>query len=109
MANLYGKIIDGSFGRYYKRFRELHATSEDTAVTTETLFPDGKGMWDSKALREMLNFGVVKKAPGNKYYLNEKLASNSNAVLKQRLILVGIALVIGLVLGLLSRYGIIEI
>ncbi len=109
MANLYGKILGGSFGKYYERFRELHATSEDTAVTKEELFPDGRGVWDAKALREMTEFGIIKKAPGNKYWLNESLASNPNKVLKQRLILVAIALVIGVALGLLSRYGIIEI
>ncbi len=109
MGKIYGKALHGSFCKYYERFRELHALSEDTAVTKEELFPNGCGLWERRVLHEMTEFGVVKKAPGKKYWLNEELSNNPDRVLNQRLILVAVALVLGIILGLLSRCGIINL
>lgn len=107
MAKTYKDMMDQTFADYYARFRALHATSEANAVTKEDLFPDGESVIDRDRMHKMLSMEVVKRADGNRYWLDEKRAADGNAVLKQRLIMVVIAVVAGLVIGLLKRQGII--
>lgn len=90
MSNQYGKMLDEAYGTYYERFRTLGAISKETAVTIEELFPEGETLVDRDRMHKMLSSEIVKRQGVNKYWLNEKMASDPGKVLKQRLlVLVG--------------------
>ncbi|MBE6871209.1 MAG: hypothetical protein E7491_04575 [Ruminococcaceae bacterium] len=106
MGNKYGDMLDSAFGEYYEKFRALNALTKETAVTTEELFPDGQTLVDADRMHKMLSAGIVKRVGVNKYWLNEKMASDSKEVLKQRLLVVAAGIVLGIVLVLLKKFGI---
>ena len=108
MAKQYQKMLDGAFGEYYERFRALNALSADTAVTRAELFPNGESLTDRDRMHKMLSMEIVKRAGAGCYWLDESRAANGNGVLKQRLIIIAIALVLGLALGILRRMGILN-
>lgn len=107
MKNVYGKMLDDVFSPYYERFRELGALSKETAVTKAELFPEGQSLLDPDRMHKMLSAGIVKRAGANRYWLNEKMASNPNAVLKQRLMVILAAIIFAAVILILQKYGII--
>ena len=103
----YKDILDSAFTSYYDRFRELRALSKENAVTLEELFPDGETMIDRDKMHKMLSMEIVKRAGMNRYWLDEKRAADGNSVLKQRIIMILIAVIVGVSIGLLKRRGII--
>jgi hypothetical protein len=109
MANIYGKMMDSAFGPYYERFRALKAVSKDNAVSGDTLFPEGQTIRDKEAMHKMLSSGIVKRVGLDNYWLDEKVVSNPNGVLKQRLLVILGALAFAGLLLLLDHLGIIQI
>ena len=107
MAKGYQAMMDSAFSEYYERFRTLNALSKETAVTREELFPNGESMIDRDRMHQMLSMEVVKRAGMNRYWLDEKRAADGNGVLKQRIIIIIIAVILGLTIGILKRMGII--
>ena len=105
----YQDMLDKAFTVYYERFRELNALSKENAVTRDELFPDGESMLDRDNMHKMLSMEIVKRVGLNRYWLDEKRAADGNAVLKQRILIIVIALILGLTLGILARMGIINI
>ena len=106
MANNFKDQLDRAFAAYYARFRELNALSEENAVTREELFPDGESMMDADGMHKMLSMNIVKRVGMNRYWLDEKRAADGKGVLKQRIMIIVIALVLGIALGILKRKGI---
>ena len=108
MAKNYKELLDGAFVEYYDRFRELNALSKENAVTRAELFPNGESFIDRDRMHNMLSMEIVKRVGINRYWLDEKRAADGNGVLKQRIILVVIALVLGVTMGMLNRMGILN-
>jgi hypothetical protein len=104
----YKDMLDSAFTAYYERFRKLNALSKENAVTRAELFPDGETMIDADRMHKMLSMDIVKRVGVNRYWLYEKRAADGNGVLKQRIIMIVIAVIIGLTIGILSRMGIIN-
>lgn len=104
----YKDMLDSAFTEYYERFRKLNALSKENAVTRAELFPDGETMIDADRMHKMLSMDIVKRVGVNRYWLDEKRAADGNGVLKQRIIMIVIAVIIGLTIGILSRMGIIN-
>lgn len=104
----YKDMLDSAFTEYYDRFRKLNALSKENAVTRDELFPDGETMIDADRMHKMLSMDIVKRVGMNRYWLNEKRAADGNGVLKQRIIMIVIAIIIGLTIGILSRMGILN-
>lgn len=104
----YQQMLDSAFETYYARFRELRALSEENAVTREELFPEGESMIDRDRMHKMLSMNIVRRVGLNRYWLDEKKAADGNSVLKQRLILIAIAVVLGVTIGILARMGILN-
>lgn len=102
----YQKMLDSAFSAYYARFRELNAMSKEDAVTREELFPEGESMIDRDRMHKMLSMDIVKRVGLNRYWLDEKRASDGNGVLRQRILIIVIAVILGLALGILRRMGI---
>ena len=102
----YQDMLDSAFNAYYDRFRELRALDKENAVTIEELFPDGQTMIDRDRMHKMLSMEIVKRVGLNRYWLDEKRAADGNGVLKQRIIIIVIAVIIGVVIGILKRQGI---
>ena len=108
MSNVYGNMMDSAFGPYYERFRALKATSEETAVPRNQIFPEGESLRDKDAMHKMLSTGVVKRVGMNNYFLDEELIANPNKVLMQRLFIILGAVAFAGVLLLLRHFGIIN-
>ena len=108
MAESYKELLDGAFEEYYNRFRELNALSKENAVTRAELFPNGETLIDADRMHKMLSMEIVKRVGMNRYWLDEKRAADGKGVLKQRVILIVIALVLGLAIGTLSRMGVLN-
>ena len=108
MADSYKNMLDSAFSQYYDRFRELNALSKETAVTKAELFPDGQNLIDPDRMHKMLSMGIVKRAGLNRYWLDEKRANDGKGILKQRIWMLVIAFILGIILGLLKRNGIIN-
>ena len=104
----YKDMLDSAFSEYYARFRELNATSRENAVTRAELFPDGESRIDADRMHKMLSMDIVKRVGMNRYWLDEKRAADGSGVLKQRILLIVIALVLGLTIGILRRMGILN-
>lgn len=104
----YKDMPDKAFTEYYDRFRELTALSKENAVTRAELFPDGETRIDADRMHKMLSMEIVKRVGMNRYWLDEKRAADGNGVLKQRIIMIVIAVILGLALGILSRMGILN-
>ena len=102
----YKDMLDSAFSSYYARFRELRALDKENAVTLEELFPDGQTMIDRDRMHKMLSMDIVKRVGLNRYWLNEKRAADGKAVLRQRILLIVVAVILGVALGVLSRMGI---
>ena len=102
----YKDMLDSAFSSYYDRFRDLRALSKEDAVTLEELFPEGQTMIDRDRMHKMLSMEIVKRAGMNRYWLDEKRAADGNGVLKQRIIMIVIAVVLGVTIGILKRQGI---
>ncbi len=107
MDKKYGKLLENTFAPYYERFRKLNAISPDTAVTKAELFPEGQSFLDPDRMHKLLSMEIVKRKGIDKYWLDEERAANPGAVLRQRILILIIALVLGTVLGLLKKNGII--
>ena len=105
----YQDMLDSAFAKYYDRFRKLNALSEGNAVTRDQLFPEGESMVDRDQMHKMLSMNIVKRVGMNRYWLDEERAADGNGVLKQRIIMIIIAAIIGITLGILSNMGIINI
>ena len=101
-------MLDSAFTPYYDRFRELRAISKENAVTLAELFPEGESMTDQKRMHKMLSMDIVRRVGVNRYWLDEKRAANGKGVLKQRILIIVIAVILGLGLGILSRMGILN-
>lgn len=108
MAESYKELLDGAFEEYYNRFRELNALSKENTVTRAELFPNGETLIDADRMHKMLSMEIVKRVGMNRYWLDEKRAADGKGVLKQRVILIVIALVLGLAIGTLSRMGVLD-
>ena len=108
MAKSYKEMMDDAFGTYYDRFRALNALSRETAVTRAELFPEGETVIDADRMHKMLSMEVVKRVGMNRYWLDEKRAADGNGVLKQRLLMIVIAVVLGLGIALLRNMGILN-
>lgn len=104
----YKDMLDKAFTAYYERFRKLNALSKETAVTREELFPEGESMTDADRMHKMLSMDIVKRVGLNRYWLDEKRAADGNGVLRQRILIIVIAVVIGLTIGILRRLGILN-
>ena len=104
----YKDMLDSAFSSYYERFRQLRALDKENAVTLEELFPEGQSVIDRDRMHKMLSMEIVKRVGMNRYWLDEKRAASGNSVLKQRLILIAIALVLGVTVGILVRMGILN-
>ena len=102
----YKDMLDSAFSSYYERFRQLRALDKENAVTLEELFPEGQSMIDRDRMHKMLSMEIVKRVDMNRYWLDEKRAADGNGVLKQRIVIIVIAVIAGLVIGLLKRQGI---
>ena len=102
----YKAMLDNAFSSYYARFRELKALSKEDAVTLDELFPEGETMIDRDKMHKMLSMNIVKRVGLNRYWLDEKRAEDGKGVLKQRIIMVVIAVILGVALGILKRQGI---
>lgn len=109
MARSYKDLLDGAFIEYYERFRELNALSKENAVKGSELFPDGQSLIDRDRMHKMLSMNIVKRVGFNRYWLDENRAADGKGVLRQRIVILAIALVLGLILGILSRKGILDI
>lgn len=109
MAGNYQNMLDGTFGRYYQRFRELNAVTRENAVTPEELFPNERPALLHDRMHKMLSMGIVKRAGLNRYWLDEKRASDSKGILKQRLLMVVAAVVLALLLVALDKFGIVSL
>ena len=109
MADLYKKMLDDTFTKYYERFRELNALSKENAVTKAELFPDGQNLLDPDRMHKMLSAGIVKRVGFNRYWLDENRANDSKGILKQRLLIVVLGLIFGLILVALEKMGIINL
>ena len=101
----YKDMLDRAFSVYYDRFRELKAVDKENAVTLEELFPDGQSMIDRDRMHKMLSMDIVKRVGLNRYWLDEKRAADGNGVLKQRILILVVALILGTALGILGRMG----
>lgn len=108
MAKAYKEMLDQTFAKYYERFRDLNALSRENAVTREELFPDGETMIDADRMHKLLSMDIVKRVGMNRYWLDEKRAQDGKGVLKQRILLVVIAVVLGVAIGILKRMGILN-
>ena len=104
----YKDMLDSAFSKYYDRFRELNALSKENAVTREMLFPEGETLTDADRMHKMLSMDIVKRVGVNRYWLDEKRAADGNGVLKQRILLIVVAVVLGLAIGILNRMGILN-
>ncbi len=102
----YKDMLDSAFSSYYARFRELGALSKENAVTREELFPNGETMIDRDRMHKMLSMDIVKRVGMNRYWLDEKRAADGNGVLKQRILIIVIAVIAGVIIGILKRQGI---
>ena len=102
----YKDMLDSAFSSYDDRFRELRALNKENAVTLEELFPDGQSVVDRDRMHKMLSMEIVKRVGMNRYWLDEKRAADGNGVLKQRIIMIIIAVVLGVTIGILKRQGI---
>ena len=107
MANGYQKMQDAAFAPYYERFKLCKALSEENAVTRAELFPEGESPIDADRMHKMLSMEIVKRVGMNRYWLDEKRAADGNGVLKQRIIMIVIAVILGVAIGILKRQGII--
>lgn len=104
----YQDMLDSAFTAYYDRFRELRALSKENAVTIGELFPDGQTMIDRDRMHKMLSMDIVKRVGMDRYWLDEKRAADGKGVLKQRILMIVIAVILGLALGILNRMGILN-
>ena len=104
----YQNMLDSAFTAYYDRFRQLRALSRENAVTIDELFPDGETIIDQKRMHKMLSMDIVRRVGLNRYWLDEKRAADGKGVLKQRIIMIVIAVILGLALGILNRMGILN-
>ena len=103
----YKDMLDKAFVSYYERFQKLKALDKENAATLEELFPDGQTMVDRDRMHQMLSMGIVKRVGMNRYWLDEKRAADGNGVLKQRILIIVIAVIFGVAIGILKRQGII--
>ena len=104
----YHDMLDSAFTEYYERFRKLNALSKETAVTRDELFPEGESLTDADRMHKMLSMDIVKRVGVNRYWLDEKRAADGKGVLKQRILIIVIAVIIGLTIGILHRMGILN-
>ena len=106
MSDSYQKMLDGAFGEYYERFRELNALSKENAVTKAELFPDGQDLLTPDRMHKMLSMGIVKRVGLNRYWLDEKRAGDGKGILKQRLLIIALAVVFAIAYVMLQKAGI---
>ncbi len=109
MSENYQKMMDSTFGEYYERFREMNALSKENAVTIEELFPEGRPFLLNDRMHKMLSSGIVKRVGMNRYWLDEKRASDSKGVLKQRLLVVAAGILFAVLLLILDKFGILSL
>lgn len=97
MKDNYKIIIDNAFGRYYELFRKKDALDKEHAVTIEELFgEEAPSSADRQMFKKMVSFGLVRRT-GEQYWLDEKKAGNPMAVYRQRMAVIGIAMILVLV------------
>ena len=104
----YKDMLDSAFAAYYDRFRELNALSKENAVTRAELFPNGESMIDQDRMHKMLSMDIVKRVGMNRYWLDEKRAADGKGVLRQRIIIIVIAVILGVTIGILRNLGILN-
>lgn len=89
--------MNSLFEPYIKKFRELNAISEQSAVTKEQLFAENQTISDSDIMHKMLSAGIVKRTGINKYWLDENVVANPKGVLKQRFGVIILGIILGIV------------
>ena len=104
----YQDMLDSAFAEYYDRFRRLNALSRENAVTRAELFPEGESRIDADRMHKMLSMDIVKRVGMDRYWLDEKRAADGSGVLKQRILVIVIAVVLCLAIGILRRKGILN-
>lgn len=104
----YQDMLDSAFAGYYERFRKLGALSKDTAVTRAELFPEGESRIDMDRMHKMLSMDIVKRVGVNRYWLDEKRAADGRGVLRQRILIIIIALILGVAIAVLRNMGILN-
>ena len=109
MSENYKKMMDSTFGKYYERFRDLNALTKGNAVTIEELFPDERPFLLRDRMHKMLSSGIVKRVGLNRYWLDEKRASDLKGVLKQRLLIVAAGILFAILLIVLDKFGIVSV
>lgn len=109
MSENYKKMLDSTFDEYYERFRKLNALSKENAVTIEQLFPNKRPLFLRDRMHKMLSMGIVKRVGINRYWLDENRANDSNGILKQRLLIVVLAILFAFLLISLDKFGIINL
>lgn len=109
MSEKYQKMMDNTFREYYERFRKLGALEKEKAVTPEELFPNGRPFLFEDKMHKLLSMGIVKRIGLNRYWLDEKRASDSKGVLKQRLLVLAAGILLAVVLIVLDSFGIISL
>lgn len=97
MRDNYKIMIDNAFGGYYELFRNRKALDKEHAVAVEELFGEQKpSAADRQMLKKMVSFGLAKRV-GDRYWLDEKKAGNPLAVYRQRMAIIGLAMILVLV------------
>ncbi|MBE6789033.1 MAG: hypothetical protein E7539_05130 [Ruminococcaceae bacterium] len=109
MSDFYKNMMDEAFKEYYERFLALNATSKENAVTLYELFPDKRPFLYRDRMHKMLSCGIVKRVGFNRYWLDESRASDSKAVLFNRLLVVLLGIAFAIVLLLADKFGIISL
>jgi hypothetical protein len=61
---------------------------------------------DRDSMHKMLSMEIVKRVGLNRYWLDEKRANDGKGVLKQRILIIVIAVILGVAIGILKRQGI---
>ena len=105
MSNTYQKMLDSAFDAYYERFKKCNALSPENAVTKADLFPEGQSWIDADRMHKMLSMGIVKRVGLNRYWLDEDKTTDSNGILKQRILIIIVAVILGLLLAFLKNKG----
>ena len=75
-----------------------------TEKKREALFPDGESAVDRDRMHKMLSMDIVKRVGMDRYWLDEKRAKDGNGVLKQRIVIIIIAVILGLAFGILRKH-----
>jgi len=86
-AASFAAIVAGKQAQYIRRFREVKATDEASAVSLEVL-----GCRDSPIFHSLVSSGMIKEVAGARYYLDLETADAS--VARRRMSIVSLLLLV---------------